>query len=146
MSTIEEILTAAETLAILLEKCEFNSSAGREAARREAIDTISEGARDSQLSILAEIETERDRQDAKWGGAVHDDRHQVADFATFIRNYVGWAEQMAINGAQEKARKRLVQVAALAVAAVESLDRKALAIPPVNRAAVGDDRPGPFGR
>ena len=73
---------------------------------------------------MQDLAAERLRQDLKWGGAEHDDKHDVADFCRYIRNYTGWAEQMADMGSEDKARRRLVQVAALAVAAVESMDRK----------------------
>ena len=74
--------------------------------------------------ILAEIEQERIRQDQKWGGPIHDDQHFTHEFVQLIEDYAGWARVMAGMGSYEKARKRLIQVAALAVAAIETLDRK----------------------
>jgi hypothetical protein len=41
-----------------------------------------------------------------------------------IQDYAGWARTMAGMNSPDKARNRLIQVAALAVAAVESIDRK----------------------
>lgn len=73
---------------------------------------------------LKEVAAERHRQDAKWGGPNHDDQHTTAEFIQWIRNYAGWAEMMDSMGSPDKARRRLIQVAALAVAAVESMDRK----------------------
>lgn len=73
---------------------------------------------------VRDVILERDRQDQKWGGPRHDDRHSVMDFVRYIRNYAGWAEQMADGNSLLKARRRLVQVAALAVAAVEMIDRR----------------------
>lgn len=67
---------------------------------------------------------ERQRQDNKWGGAGHDDQHSVSDFVLLIEDYAGWARTMAGMRNLQKARNRLIQVAALAVAAVESIDRK----------------------
>lgn len=75
--------------------------------------------------VLKEVALERGRQDGKWGGPNHDDQHSTAEFVQFIEDYAGWARQMAGMGSHDKARRRLIQVAALAVAAVESIDRKA---------------------
>jgi hypothetical protein len=76
------------------------------------------------LSLLAEVAEERARQDSKWGGASHDDQHSTSDFVQFIEDYAGWARTMAGMDSPEKAERRLIQVAALALAAVESSRRK----------------------
>lgn len=77
----------------------------------------------STETVLTDVAIERERQDAKWGGPSHDDIHRVADFVQFIEDYAGWARQMASMLSYDKARHRLIQVAALAVAAVELIDR-----------------------
>lgn len=74
--------------------------------------------------VLQDVAGERKRQDGKWGGANHDDHHSVADFVQLICDYSGWARVMSGMGSADKARRRLVQVAALAVASIESIDRK----------------------
>lgn len=77
------------------------------------------------MTIYHEIAGERSRQCDKGYDAAHDDRyHSVKDFVAFIKNYAGWALQMASMNSPDKARRRLIQVAALAVAAVELIDRK----------------------
>ena len=76
------------------------------------------------LGLLAEVAEERMRQDAKWGGARHDDEHSMAEFVQLIEDYAGWARTMAGMKSPEKAERRLIQVAALALAAVESSRRK----------------------
>lgn len=76
------------------------------------------------MTVLDEVAAERARQDGKWGGAAHDDEHSTAEFVQFIEDYAGWARQMASMNSPDKARRRLLQVAALAVAAVESMDRR----------------------
>ena len=76
------------------------------------------------FQVIAEVADERKRQDEKWGGPVHDDQHRLETFVQLIEDYAGWARVMAGMNSPEKARRRLVQVAALAVAAVESIDRK----------------------
>ena len=75
-------------------------------------------------TVLAEIAAERTRQDAQWGGATRDDALPLAAFVQLIEDYAGWARVKAREGSMVEARQRLVQVAALAVAAVESLDRR----------------------
>lgn len=84
--------------------------------------TIDRPARDA-LGLLAEVAQERMRQDAKWGGATHDDEHSTAEFVQLIEDYAGWARTMAGMHSPEKAERRLIQVAALALAAVESSRR-----------------------
>lgn len=75
------------------------------------------------MSILRdEIPAERARQDAKWGGAAHDDQHNTGEFVQFI-----WQR---LHG-NATTRKDLIQIAALAVAAVESMDRRATPTVPV---------------
>jgi hypothetical protein len=76
------------------------------------------------IDILNEITNERARQDDKWGGAEHDDQHTTTEFCGFIQDYAAWARRMDQMNSPDKARRRLIQVAALAVAAVESIDRK----------------------
>jgi len=74
-------------------------------------------------SVMGDVLLERNRQDIKWGGPNHDDQHSTADFCFLIQDYAGWARVMAGMDNYEKTRNRLIQVAALACAAVESLDR-----------------------
>lgn len=73
--------------------------------------------------ILDEVLNERGRQIEKWGGTDHDDAHHFSAFVEYIKNYAGWSSQMADGFSWQKARNRMVQVAALAVAAVEWIDR-----------------------
>lgn len=94
------------------------------------------------MSVYDEIKAERETQDQKWGGPEHDDQHAMPDWLDYITDKV-----MAIpetlrsqrmrgvhplrdpfTGACSEAsmvsyRRRLVQIAALAVAAIESFDR-----------------------
>lgn len=75
-------------------------------------------------NLISEIEQERLRQVGKGYTSEHDDEHTVGDFVFFIKNYSGWAAQMASMGSMERARRRLIQVAALAIAAVQTIDRR----------------------
>lgn len=72
--------------------------------------------------VLKTIAAERIRQDRQWGGADHDDEHSTSDFIDFMRGRLDVAD--GIMTKPKEKRRRLVQVAALAVAAVESMDRK----------------------
>lgn len=82
-------------------------------------------------SVLFEVAKERGRQDAKWGGPAHDDQHTTEEFAEFIegRAYKVRAldranrEKPLTYGQLKTPRQILLEIAALAVAAVERLDR-----------------------
>lgn len=87
--------------------------------------------------IFAEIEAERARQDGRWGGAEHDDDMTMDAFAQLIGDYAGWARVKAREGSFDEARLRLVQAAALAIAAIQRMDR--------DRASKGTPPPRPGG-
>lgn len=72
------------------------------------------------VDIYDEIKAEREKQDAEWGGPDHDDTHGIVDWGQFIRGHLLRATRET---SRRKMRYQLVRVAALAVAAVESLDR-----------------------
>lgn len=73
---------------------------------------------------LAEILAERARQDARWGGPAHDDRHPPATWLDLIDDQL-MAAGMEGDETTTAAviRARLVKVAALAIAGIQSLDR-----------------------
>jgi hypothetical protein len=71
--------------------------------------------------IFAEIADERARQDRQWGGAAHDDEHSDADWYSYIRYQGEYVHDQIIPTAFEE---RMIKIAALAVAAVESSRRK----------------------
>jgi hypothetical protein len=85
--------------------------------------------------IHEEIKSERLRQNEEWGGAVHDDVHEPEKWVGFLRHQIRLADRAAcslatdeITGGEEKAlidgyRERLIKIAAVAIAAAESLDR-----------------------
>ena len=78
------------------------------------------------MSIYDEIRTERHRQDVKWGGAAHDDQEHPIAWVDYITRYASWAGMMALLGGGQgmsKYRHRMMQVAALAVAACQAYDR-----------------------
>lgn len=76
-------------------------------------------------NVFAEIAAERVRQDEQWGGPEHDDTHGPADWMHFIDKQTV-AGVFDVELGEEKPgsyRRRLVKIAALAVAAIESHDR-----------------------
>lgn len=85
---------------------------------------------ESLEKILEEIREERKHQDKKWGGPNYDDQHDPYAWAAFVTNYLGQALSDFVNeSGQYEARYRkwrynMVKVAALAVAAIEVVDRK----------------------
>jgi hypothetical protein len=74
-------------------------------------------------AVLAEVATERGAQDAQWGGPEHDDGHDWHEWADLIHNRASRADEA---GTASECRLEMVRVAALAVAAVQSLDRERL--------------------
>jgi hypothetical protein len=76
-----------------------------------------------QQSVLGEVIAERARQDAKWGGPVHDDAQRIPMWCEYVRTHTEEAEYYG-QFDPRKSRKYLIEVAALAVAAVESIDRR----------------------
>lgn len=75
--------------------------------------------------VLGEVRQRRAHQDQKWGGAEHDDLHHFQAWCNMIDNYLGWARQQAMTSNLVQARRRMIDVAALAVACVETIDRGA---------------------
>jgi hypothetical protein len=72
-----------------------------------------------RAEVLHEVLQERDRQDIRWGGADHDDEHARNDeFFGLVRAHAA-REPLS----PSDARRLLIEVAALAVAGVEAMDR-----------------------
>lgn len=78
-------------------------------------------------TVYDEIKAERERQDQRWGGPEHDDEHSASDWANLVYQYLysAFGEAEGKRHDAEGYRGRMLQVAALAVAAIESHDRKA---------------------
>jgi hypothetical protein len=76
----------------------------------------------TQREVLAEVASERVRQDAQWGGAAHDDHHSSFEWEDFRRKF----ERQVFFSRNDPIAQReaLLKIAALAVAQIESLDRK----------------------
>lgn len=82
------------------------------------------------LQVLEEVRQEREHQDKKWGGPNHDDKHTPYDWSAFIISYLGESVSEFVNesGRVESRlrtfRYNMIKIAALAIAAVEYVDRR----------------------
>lgn len=74
------------------------------------------------MDVYEEIREERAHQDTKWGGAQHDDQHHPHDWLTYLVGHLGRAWSYPFE--PDVYRRQLIRVAALAVAAIESYDRR----------------------
>lgn len=82
--------------------------------------------RTQQEEVFAEVAREREAQDYQWGGPKHDDEHVGQDWCDFIAKQLKDARLADRNPTHAKKgqyRRRMVKVAALAIAAIESYDR-----------------------
>ena len=85
----------------------------------EGIDRI------NAFVLADELIAERRRQDAQWGGPEHDDEHAPLDWTDFIRKFCENANAaFVLNQPPAEYERRLIQVAALAIAAIQSSRRK----------------------
>lgn len=96
--------------------------------------------------VLADVRVERARQFMKWGWGLggadvdlvahqHDDAHVEGDWTRFTVRYLGRAEQAIEDGDPVAWREAMIQVAALAVAAIESRERKRLSAVPYDESS-----------
>lgn len=81
-------------------------------------------AKQNPNSIFTEIGMERVRQRQQWGGGTHDDNHDIFDWFEFMRHQMHKVQY----DLEHYQREGLIKIAALAIAALESLDRKAKAL------------------
>ena len=76
------------------------------------------------MSIYTELKQERKHQDKKWGGPLHDDTHDEDDWEAFIHERLLGVPRFDGGLAHDPYRHRMIEIAALAIAAIESYDRK----------------------
>jgi hypothetical protein len=79
--------------------------------------------------ILEEIKNEREHQDQKWGGPEYDDKTRLWDFATLVgarSHHINLNSRPGYVTSDHHSvyRRLFVEIAALAVAAIESIDRR----------------------
>lgn len=82
----------------------------------------------SSERVFGDILRERAKQDEQWGGPQHDDAHSAEDWERYLAYQLRAAERIAPGNIArtqtDEWRERMIKIAALAVAAVQSLDRK----------------------
>lgn len=100
------------------------------------IGALQRAALEDTDRVLREVRSERAHQYMKWGwgrseedivGHDHDDHHEIGDWTRFSVRFLGRAEQAIEDEKPVEWRRAMLQVAALAVAAVEAYDRLTLA-------------------
>lgn len=67
---------------------------------------------------------ERGLQDRKWGGPAHDDEHSIEDWVEFINEYMDRIKCASEYPDRKKIQDSLIKIAALSIAAMESLERR----------------------
>lgn len=76
------------------------------------------------VQILKDVADERERQDKRWGGPRHDDTHDCLDWAVIIQNQVNHLQDDYVyHIGREGQRKHYIRIMAVALAALESLER-----------------------
>ena len=70
---------------------------------------------------IGEVINERKKQDEKWG----EQNHHPYKWLSILGEEVGEANKAALEGSLLRYREELVQVAAVAIAAIECLEREA---------------------
>lgn len=95
---------------------------------------LPDGLRWETVTLLDSVARERLRQDAKWGGPAHDDEHIAIEWQQLIAHR-NTRLMMSEGGrrplAPEKCEQLFLEIAALALAAIESSKR--LAVPAIAR-------------
>ena len=86
--------------------------------------------------IGSELVARRERQDTQWGGAQHDDGHDRRDWPTYIEKFILRADADAEYGLFESYESNMVDIAALAIAAILSSRRKRQCQPAPDMAAL----------
>jgi len=70
-------------------------------------------------NILANIKNERKKQDEKWG----EQNHNIYKWLAILGEEVGEANKAALEGKKNEIIEELIQVGAVAVAMIESIQR-----------------------
>ena len=74
--------------------------------------------------VISDVLAERKRQDEKWGGPTHDDAHTAQEWCCILAEHAGHFSGLTLGGANlAQMRAEAVQIAAITLAIVESIDR-----------------------
>jgi hypothetical protein len=88
--------------------------------RAEVAASLDSASAQASDAIIARIKEERRLQDRKWGGSTYDDKHSLGDWAHLIDQRTATLYRAPEH---KVAKQELIEVAALAIAALESLWR-----------------------
>jgi len=77
-------------------------------------------------AVLLELAVERERQIADGRTVEQDDKHGLAEWAWLLSRRVSDLQCPWVEAVNDDPRRSLVEIAAIAVAAVESFDRQAV--------------------
>lgn len=84
----------------------------------------SDPASASLVQVLGEVVVERLRQDEKWGGPTVDDSRDLDYWPRIISSRAGQMTLLPANrDGLEESRRLMVEVAAIAIATVQAIDR-----------------------
>lgn len=111
-------VTATEALALL-------GGAHAAAPRTVPVLPLPAGADITAIVALSHIINRRQEQDAKWGGAENDDKHTVGEWLDLIWTYSNQARIGDRDADIDLTIDKMIDVAALGLAAVEALLRHA---------------------
>lgn len=76
--------------------------------------------------VLTQILEERRNQDKKWGGPAFDDERERTEWLSLIREHEERAKRaVSRTGDLDEYRQQMIQIAALAIAAIHAHDRRA---------------------
>ena len=89
-------------------------------------DSLLNNPATDHFELIAELFDMRLRQDTQWGGAEHDDEHDISEWLAFITKQTGYGHRAVALNDLEGLRSRYVKIAALAMAAIQSFDRKVI--------------------
>lgn len=95
-----------------------------EADQLDAIAAMLE-AGGKPVGVLVDVTAERQRQDTQWGGPTTDDTREDYEWIGFIGHQMDRFKNQFMVVPFVPPREVFIKIAALAVAAVESIDRKA---------------------
>ena len=108
-----------------------NCSATARAVADNEADSSGHSAPVSDSAALAGVQLERQKQDKKWGIQ----NHNPSTWLVILGEEVGEACEATLEMDWPRYREEMIQIAAVAVAAIEACDR-ALGVPPNARPAV----------
>ena len=109
--------------------CGFDPALVIEMESGATADLIAVVASDSLARVLSEVEERRKEQDAKHGGPKHDDLHIPMDWVLYVEKFLKRADECAVWPVdQDGFENNLLDIAALAVAAIQSSRRKRNAV------------------